>query len=302
MWSFRIGRIAGIDISVHVTFLILLAFCLFQGVGVALFVATLFGCILLHELGHALTARAFGIGTRGIVLLPIGGVAKLERMPRNPKHELLVALAGPAVNFVLAGLLCALLFLANSEIPLGFDVFLESETPRNEVDDTSQPDFLSMLLLANIFLGLFNLLPAFPMDGGRVLRAILAMRMDYLRATLTAAAVGKVFAAIFFALGLVTQHFGLMLLAIFVWLMGTAEATMVKVAHKMEDLPDGGPFRATMTPEESRSFLRDYVSQQRAAWDEAPRRERREAEFGDTRGRKASDAKDVRDVPFTLED
>ena len=288
MWSFRIGRIAGIDISVHVTFLLLLAFCLFQGVGVALFVATLFGCILLHELGHALTARAFGIGTRGIVLLPIGGVAKLERMPRNPKHELLVALAGPAVNFVLAGLLCALLFLANSEIALGFDVF--------------QSGFLSMLLGANIFLGLFNLLPAFPMDGGRVLRAILAMRMDYLQATLTAAAVGKVFAAIFFALGLVTQHFGLMLLAIFVWLMGTAEATMVKVAHKMEDFPGGGPFRATMTPEESRSFLRDYVSQQRAAWDEAPRRERREAEFDDTRGRKTPDEKNVRDVPFTLED
>ena len=289
MWSFRIGRIAGIDISVHITFLLLLTFCLFQGLGVALFVVTLFGCILLHELGHALTARAYGIGTRGIVLLPIGGVAKLERMPRDPKQELMITLAGPAVNFVLAGLLYALLALASSKIALGLDVF--------------QSGFFSMLLAANVFLGVFNLLPAFPMDGGRILRAILAMRMNYLQATLTAAAVGKVFAAIFFTVGLVTLQFGLMLLAIFVWLMGAAEAAMVKLAYQQEHVARGGPFRATMSPEEVRSSLRDYISRQRAVWDKALRHKRREAESGDTGERELPPGgKTVRDVPFTLED
>ena len=172
-WSWRIGRIASISIYMHATFLILLgwvgvtryvqAHSLAAAMWAPTFILVLFGIVVLHELRHALTARRFGIGTRDMTLLPIGGVARLDRVPEQPRQELLVALAGPAVSVVLA--ICLYVVL----LPILGQRLLS-------VDEVLKGGFL-------VSVALFNLLPAFPMDGGRVLRAVLAMRIDYVRAT-----------------------------------------------------------------------------------------------------------------------
>jgi Zn-dependent protease len=170
-WSWKIGTLAGIDLRIHATFLLLLAWVgaghWLQGrsleamlAGVS-FILALFACVLLHELGHALAARRYGIPTRDITLLPIGGLARLERMPDKPSQELWVALAGPVVNVIIAAVLFAWLTLARAWAPIG------------ELGVAAGP-FLERLWLANVWLVLFNLIPAFPMDGGRVLRAALA--------------------------------------------------------------------------------------------------------------------------------
>ncbi len=159
--SWKLGRIAGIDVFLHPTFLLILIPGVAPGLSPLLIIA-LFGCVVLHELGHALMARRFGIETRDITLYPIGGVARLERMPRAPGAELMIALAGPAVNFAIVAGLMGLDFLGIG----GMD------------SDTSLSPFLSSLMLLNLVLGLFNLIPAFPMDGGRVLRAA-ALGLDW---------------------------------------------------------------------------------------------------------------------------
>ncbi|MFN7560200.1 MAG: site-2 protease family protein [Prosthecobacter sp.] len=224
-WSFKLGRFLGIDVFVHFTFLIVLAI-----VGIAhwlpqsslveafwgmVFFALLFLCVLLHEYGHALMARRFGVGTRDITLLPIGGVARLERIPEKPSQELLVALAGPAVNVVIALGLAAWLTLAQAWEPVS-------------ALGSAEGGIIERLLAVNIGLVLFNLLPAFPMDGGRVLRAVLAMKMDYARATSIAATVGKGMAIVFAAWGLFYNPM-LLLIAVFVWSGAAQEASMAQV-------------------------------------------------------------------------
>jgi Zn-dependent protease len=195
-WSFKLGKIAGIDVYVHATFAFLLLWVGYVSfsprhdvndvlAGLA-FILCLFGIIVLHELGHALTARRYGIKTRDITLLPIGGVARLERMPTDPKQELFVALAGPAVNFVLAGFLFAVLTVVGWKASS-----IEQLTTQLS---TFAGNLLVQLFAANLFLAVFNLIPAFPMEGGRVFRAILAMRLDYVRATRIAAEVGQLIA------------------------------------------------------------------------------------------------------------
>ena len=224
-WSFKLGRLLGIDVYVHVTFLLLLGFIglahwtagrsLEAALGGVLFFASLFLCVLLHEYGHALAARRYGIGTRDITLLPIGGLARLERMPEKPMQELIVALAGPAVNVVIAGGLLAGLFLRNTwQLPSAFSV--------------TSGGFIERLLMVNVFLVLFNMLPAFPMDGGRVLRSLLAMRMEYARATSIAAAIGKGMAVIFGFVGLFSNPM-LLLIALFVWIGATQEAAAAQM-------------------------------------------------------------------------
>ena len=234
-WSWKLGRIAGIDIRVHATFLILLAWAatvsyrhsgtiIGAGRGV-LFVLALFLSVVLHELGHALTARRYGVPTRDITLLPIGGVAHLEYMPKEPRQELRVAMAGPLVTLLIVLVLYVVLRLFGVAVPVaGADVL------------ASRADFLSQLLWANISLFLFNLIPAFPMDGGRVLRAALAMRMDYVRATEIAARVGKAFALLFGLIGLRYDPF-LVFIALFVWLGAAAEATEVEQRASLAGVP-----------------------------------------------------------------
>ncbi|NJB87282.1 Zn-dependent protease [Lewinella marina] len=217
-WTFRLGRIAGIDLKLHWTFLILLGWVFLSYlsetgevsgglVGVA-FILALFGCVVLHELGHALAARRYGVNTRNIILLPIGGVANLERIPEEPREELVVALAGPAVNVVIAALL-AVILAATGGIPDA--EALESVTV------PSGRNFLIGLLSVNILLVVFNLIPAFPMDGGRVLRALLSMKYDRARATHIAARLGQVLAMVFVFLGFF-GNFLLVFVGLFIYL------------------------------------------------------------------------------------
>lgn len=232
--AWRLGKLAGIDLYVHPTFLFIVGYVAFvywqqtkqmgavlEGV---LFVLVLFGCVVLHELGHALSARKFGIKTRDIVLLPIGGVARLERMPEDPKQELLVALAGPAVNLAIAGVLFVWLFLQNTLQFAGMEI--------------TSGSFAMRVMVTNLFLMVFNLVPAFPMDGGRVLRALLALKMDYVSATQTAASLGQGFAIMFGLVGLFTNPF-LILIAFFVWIGAGQEAAMVQIKSALSGIPVG---------------------------------------------------------------
>ena len=231
-WKMRIGTFAGIDVYIHLTFLLLLGWLAYiywtRGDGLIsmvegiLFILLLFACVVLHEFGHALTAKRYGIKTRDIILLPIGGVARLERMPENPRQELWVALAGPAVNLVIASVLFFWLQVTQTFEPL-----------HNLTWTTGS--FAERLLGANLFLALFNMLPAFPMDGGRVLRALLASRLDYSRATQYSANIGQAMAFLFGMLGFFYNPF-LLFIGIFIWLGAAQEANMVQVKSVMRDI------------------------------------------------------------------
>lgn len=232
-WSWKIGEAAGIGVYVHATFLLLIGWVAFSywlqggdlptilaGVG---FILALFACVVLHEFGHALTARRFGIKTRDITLLPIGGVARLERMPDNPIHELWVALAGPAVNLVIAAILILVLLAAGIAQPLS-GLSLTGGT------------FLGRLVVVNLLLLGFNMIPAFPMDGGRVLRALLAIRMEYTRATHIAATLGQGIAFLFGLIGLFSNPF-LVFTALFVWIGAAQESSMVQMRSALGGIP-----------------------------------------------------------------
>ena len=238
-WSWRIARIAGIGVYIHATFPLLLAWVALGAYGgrdtlpatlaVVVFVLAIFGIVVLHELGHALAARRYGIATRDITLLPIGGVARLERMPRDPKQELVIALAGPAVNFALAPLLFGVLAVSGG-VPTSTEMAFGGGF-------LSWRIFVAQLAWTNlVVLAGFNLIPAFPMDGGRVLRAVLAMRgRSYARATVIAAQVGRVFALLFGILGwFVLDEPTLVLIALFVWLGAAGEAAAVQQSDTLD--------------------------------------------------------------------
>jgi Zn-dependent protease/CBS domain-containing protein len=232
-WSFRIGKLFGIDVRMHFTFVLLLAFIGLRHwmetqnlaaalTGVGFFIA-LFACVLLHEFGHALTARKFGIKTRDITLLPIGGLAQLERMPDKPMQEFWVAVAGPAVNVVIATLIFAYLIATSSLVPI------------NQMKATGS-SFLAQLAMVNVLLVLFNMLPAFPMDGGRVLRALLATRLEYARATNIAARLGQLMACLLGLVGLMWNPM-LIFIAFFVWIGAAQESGMVNIKSALGGLP-----------------------------------------------------------------
>jgi stage IV sporulation protein FB len=231
-WSFPIGRLFGSELRVHATFFLLLAWigavAWIEGGPQAavvniLFILALFACVVAHEFGHALTARRYGIRTPDITLLPIGGVARLERMPERPAQEIVVALAGPAVNVVIWAVLSLLLGASGSVETLA------------HIEDPAR-DFWGRLASVNLFLVLFNLIPAFPMDGGRVLRALLSMTMGRVRATRTAAMAGQAIAFLFGFWALASGNLILLLIAVFVYLAGQAEAsdvTMRELARRI---------------------------------------------------------------------
>jgi Zn-dependent protease/CBS domain-containing protein len=249
-WSIKLGRIAGTEVRIHITFLIFLVwlgliYYLLAGAEAAVeglvFIVALFGCVLLHELGHVLTARAFGIRTPDITLLPIGGVARLQRMPDMPWQELLVALAGPAVSLVLA---------------IIFYLFLPPQAEFGNLALWESPGvaLLVRLASANVTLAVFNLIPAFPMDGGRVLRALLAMVMNYNRATQIAATIGQGLAFVFGFLGLFGNPM-LIFIALFIYLGASQEASMAQ----MKEVSAGLPVSAAMVTLPARATLDDAV-------------------------------------------
>ncbi len=223
-WSLTLGHVGGTAVRIHITFLLLLAWIGYAAwrtggsdaawSGVA-FIVLLFGCVLAHEFGHILMARRFGIQTPDVVLLPIGGVASLERMPEKPGEQLAVAVAGPAVNVVIATLLLLYLSVTSDSTAVSEGL--------NRVEDPNI-SLLARLASANIFLVAFNMLPAFPMDGGRVLNALLAMRMDKRRAMQISARIGQMMALVFGFIGLLWGHPLLIFIAIFVYMAAAAEA------------------------------------------------------------------------------
>jgi Zn-dependent protease/CBS domain-containing protein len=252
-WSWKITNVAGIGIFVHWTFLILIGYIVFADVvsGVnehhaapriaaealegVIFIAAIFACVVLHELGHALTARRYGVSTQDITLLPIGGVARLARIPEDPVQEFWIAVAGPAVNVAIAALLAALLGAIGASLAL---------PPTSAVDAIEHFEtFIKQLMAVNVFLVLFNAIPAFPMDGGRVLRALLAhFSGDYVRATQVAASVGQMLAIVLGFVGLFGTNPFLVFIALFVYLGAQEEAHLVQ----MQSLIKGLPVRAAM--------------------------------------------------------
>jgi Zn-dependent protease/CBS domain-containing protein len=237
-WSLPIVRIAGIQLRIHITFLLLIVWLAFGyyaqgGSAVAasrvIIILLLFLCVVLHEFGHAFAAKAFGINTPDITLLPIGGVARLERMPEEPVQELIIAVAGPLVNVVIA----LGLFVAG-----GSQALLNPSTVEGG-------GLIAQLLTINVILVLFNLLPAFPMDGGRVLRALLATRFSYARATQIAATVGQGFAFVFGFMGLFGPNPFLLFIALFVYIGASQEAALAQ----MKDVSRRFPVSSAMVRE-----------------------------------------------------
>jgi stage IV sporulation protein FB len=232
-WSFSIGRLFGSELRIHATFFLLLAWIgaaawIADGPAAALsnviFILALFACVVAHEFGHALTARRYGIRTPDITLLPIGGMARLERMPEKPAQEIIVALAGPAVNIVIWALITVLL---SAELRM---------SALQSIEDPSQ-GFVARLAAINLFLALFNLLPAFPMDGGRVLRATLSVFMDRVRATSIAARAGQTLAFAFGFIGLISGNPILLLIGVFIFLAAAAESSDVNLRDRSHGVP-----------------------------------------------------------------
>ena len=274
-WSLNIGTIAGTAVRVHVTFLLFLGW-IFGASWVAggpeaawqalAFLVLLFACVVAHEFGHIFTARAFGVSTPDVTLLPIGGVARLERIPEAPYEEFLVAIAGPLVNVAIT---IALIVVAGAQVNIGDLYAVESP-------DASMIDRLAAV---NLFLAVFNMIPAFPMDGGRVLRALLAARLGYVRATKVAAFIGQ---GVAFALGVIGVFSNPMLIfiAIFVYLAASSEAHAVALRAMSRGLPVSAAMTthfATLTPA---ARLEDAAQAAAAHQPDRFRRDRRGGQAG----------------------
>ena len=237
-WSLYLGKFAGIKVFIHWTFAILLVWIFIayyqmgesveEGLMGVVFILALFACVTLHEFGHALTARRFDIVTKRITLLPIGGLAQMEKMPEKPARELGVALAGPMVNVVIAGILYVYLTTTGNMPDL------------SNIESIQDAGFWFNLYLANIILVAFNLIPAFPMDGGRAFRALLSFKFDRGKATRVAASIGQ-FLAIMFVFAGLFYNLWLVFIGIFIYLGAGAEASfeMTKLAladYKVKDV------------------------------------------------------------------
>lgn len=245
-WSFKIARVRGIDIKVHATFFLILIFGALQWAssvpdnplegalfGVVLMIL-LFTCVTLHELGHSIVAQLFNIPVREIVLLPLGGVALIAKSPEKPWHELLIAAAGPAVNVFIA----SFLFLVTGGIGVNLDVNALLATLR----EPSLTTMLIWLLFANISLVVFNLIPAFPLDGGRILRAMLAMALGNARATRIASTIGQISAVILGILGIANGQLLLTLIALFIFFGAGQERGLTEARTVLNTLRVGDAY------------------------------------------------------------
>lgn len=254
IWSWKLGRFAGIDVYLHPTLLLMIVIFGVTGPGMLL-LASAFACVLLHEFGHALTARRFGIGTRDITLYPIGGIARLERMPKKPGPELAIALAGPAVNVAIAMLLAGALAVLGglstvSHAPFG--------------------TFWTSLMFVNVGLAVFNLIPAFPMDGGRVLRALLSSWLGRLRATAVAAYVGQFLAVAFGVWSLFYSGSWInAILALFIYMAAAQELAAARAQEAASLMPaDANPYDPRVHGAPPSGFV--WIRQPNGQWRLAP--------------------------------
>jgi len=247
--ALHIGTFFRIPVKIHWTFSLLILYLVYtvlqegvslsQSLWFSAYVFSLFLCVVLHEYGHALSARKFGVETKDIILSPIGGVARLQKLPEKPKHELIVALAGPAVNVVIAiivGLGLYLLYDFNF-LDGGFDI-MRIQGPT---------DFFTFLFILNIALFMFNLIPAFPMDGGRVLRALLAMKFGRVNATKVASIVGRILAVGFIIFGYLNQLYVLAFIGVFIFLTAAGEYRYAKLNRKLEEFDIKDLMRTSFT-------------------------------------------------------
>lgn len=260
-WSLNLAKIKGIDIKVHLTFVLILIWAAYRwsstsgegwqgalfGIGATLL---LFLSVTLHELGHSMQALKFGVRVRNITLMPMGGLAQMEEIPEEPNKELRIALAGPLVNFGIAALLIGIGALLNTRALLSYSELSAA------LGSVSWSGLLAYLATANLLLGLFNLLPAFPMDGGRILRALLAKRMNHAKATKIAAQVGQGFALLLGIWGFMSGSWTLAIIAIFVWIGAGQENQAVQVKHTL----GGTTVGQVMTRSPHTLFVNDSLS------------------------------------------
>ncbi len=243
-WSIKLFKVKGIEVKVHMTFVLILVWAAYrwsgstgEGIQGALFgiVATLllFCSVTLHELGHSMQALKYGVRVRDITLLPIGGMAQMEEIPENPGQELSIAIAGPLVNFAIAAALIGIGALLQAQSLITVPELFRS------LGEASWEGMLAYLTMANLAMGLFNLIPAFPMDGGRVLCALLAMRLDYPKATSIAVTVGQGLALLLGLYGFMSSSFTLVLIAIFVWMGAGQEGKQVQVKSVLHGMQVG---------------------------------------------------------------
>ena len=237
-WSLKLFKVKGIDIKVHLTFVLILIWAAYrwsvntgEGLQGAAFgiVATLllFLTVTLHELGHSFQALNYGVKVRDITLMPMGGLAQMDEIPEDPNKEFRIAIAGPLVNFGIAALLIGIGALLNARALLPFNELAAS------LGSVSWSGLLAYLTYANLLLGAFNLIPAFPMDGGRVLRSLLARKMNHARATKIAAQIGQGFALLIGLWGFISGSWTLVIIAIFVWMGAGQESQGVQVKHTL---------------------------------------------------------------------
>jgi Zn-dependent protease/predicted transcriptional regulator len=262
-WTFNLLRVRGIDIKIHITFLLILVLGGFEWGRVhgapgflfgAFLMVALFACVTLHELGHSIAAQFYKIPVREIVLLPIGGVALLGDLPKKPKQELVIAAAGPAVNVAIAA---ALAVFGGSLVALDGHGLVAGEVP-----PPSLATFVTWLLAANVTLVVFNLIPAFPLDGGRMLRATLAMFTDYRRATAVAAGIGQAAAIFLGLLGVFSGNFILALIAVFIFFGAGMESFQAKARTVLTTRRIGDAYNKhalTLKPNDRLSTVIDFI-------------------------------------------
>ncbi|MBK9255296.1 MAG: site-2 protease family protein [Saprospiraceae bacterium] len=265
--ALHLGTYAAIPVRVHWTFGLLLLFATYtavttgkgtlQIVGFLTFIFVLFFCVVLHEYGHALAARHFGIKTRDIIISPIGGLARLERLPEKPIQEFYIALAGPLVNVVIGGVLAIFLLL--------FTGYVKPEVDAFNFDDPVE--FIRYIAWINFALFLFNLVPAFPMDGGRVLRSLLAVKLGKLKATHIASTIGRILAVGFVIFGILNQHLILSVIGIFIFMMAGMEFKQVRLMTILKKTKASDLVRSEFTvihPEDGfHKVIENYTAKQR---------------------------------------
>jgi len=226
--SLRLCSIFGISIKVHITFIALLVLALSWGMKSLFIITSVFVFVTLHELSHSLVARRFGVGVREITLYPIGGVASMTSMPKKPMHEFLISLAGPLFNVaVIVVFYVPLVYLLGEETLL-----------RYPSSTYTWPGAIAYIYWLNLMLAAFNLIPAFPMDGGRILRALLAKKIGYIRATKIAANLGHLFALIFLYFGIVRMHFMLIAIAVFIYTAASNEEMIAEYMQSLKNMHD----------------------------------------------------------------